>query len=126
MEKMSKKVFAIALIAMIVMMFNLKVNAATYDAQGYLVLDEETTNTTTEEQNKETTKTTTEENKTTETTGTTTNNQDKKTTTENYANTATTAHSQAGSFENAMFIIVGSVVLVLMGIGYIKLKKYNF
>ena len=55
-----------------------------------------------------------------------TNNQDKKTTTENYANTATTAHSQAGSFENAMFIIVGSVVLVLMGIGYIKLKKYNF
>ena len=61
MEKMSKKVFAIALIAMIVMMFNLKVNAATYDAQGYLVLDEETTNTTTEEQNKETTKTTTEE-----------------------------------------------------------------
>ena len=139
MDKMSKKVFIFALIAMVVMMFNLKVNAATYDAEGYLILDEDYSNTTNGDNKNDSAKTTgtdnknTGDDKTSEATNTTDKKDEKVTPTENkddkntnYANTATTPHSQAGSFENTLFITAGSILFILIGIGFVKLKKYNF
>ena len=44
----------------------------------------------------------------------------------NPANTSTSNHVQAGSFVTIVYAVTGVVAAAALGLGYAKLKKYNF
>lgn len=123
MRKMSKILFMLVLILMLVFSYTSISNAATEaDYTGYEELADELSDDT----NKKEEETKTEEK--TETTTETTGNDEPETPkpTEDVSNKSTEPHTQAGSFETKAIVSTGAVVLVLAGVGYSKYKKYNF
>lgn len=117
MRKVVKVLFLLILMSVFVFAFSTKVKAADeFDYSGYEELPSDE-----------------KESKTPATASTTPENEknaddknDQKVVTTNKANTATTSHIQAGSFEMVALTTLGGVALVAIGIGYNKYKKYNF
>ncbi len=112
MRKMSKIIFMVVLMLMLVLSYTSIVKAATeLDYSGYKEISEDTTTGNNDDKKV-----------TTDTKAAETNDQTKN----DIANKATEPHSQAGSFETKAIVSAGAVVLVLAGVGYVKYKKYNF
>lgn len=114
MKKISKILFLLVLIIMLVFTLSISVNAAeTTDYSGYEELEGDVS--TPKDTNTNT-------NTNTDANAKNTNTQDKA----NTANTATTAHPQTGVFNNTVCISIAAVTIVAIIIAYVKLKKYNY
>ena len=114
MKKVVKVLFLLVLMSVCIFAFSAKVKAADeFDYGGYEELPDDEK----ESKTPATASTTPESDK---------NVDDKKDTTTNKANTATTSHIQAGSFEIVALSTLGVGALAAIGIGYNKYKKYNF
>ena len=122
MRKMSKILFMLVLILMLVLGYTSVSKAATEaDYTGYEELADELSDDTNK---KEETKTeTTTENEKTEEPETPKATED---TQKDVANKSTQPHTQAGSFETKAIVSAGVIVLALAGFGYVKYKKYSF
>ena len=120
MRKINKILFLMLLIVMLVFACPATIKAAgETDYSGYVELNDEPTTPA-----KETQKESVESKQTTNSTKPSNANQTTNSTTN--ANTATKPHQQAGKFENAKFVTIYMVTTMLIVVGYIKLKKYNF
>ena len=118
MRKINKVLFSMLLIAMLVFVYPVTVRAdedPEYSGYEELVDSSSDANRATEESK---TKTGTESGKS--------SNSSKSTNTTNNANTATKPHEQAGTFEVFTFATLSMVTIILAGIGYVQLKKYNY
>lgn len=123
MRKFGVKLFILVLMMMTSLALVLNVRAVEDDYVDFDSTSSPTTQTTetqktTEETKPAETPKTTEETKTTETPKTT---EETKTT-----DKSTTAHVQAGVFENSFFVVATILLALSIGFGYRKLKQYNF
>ena len=113
MKKVSKILFSLALIIMLVFTAKINVNAAeTTDYSGYEEVEGDVS----------TTKNTNTSTKNTNTQNTNTQN----TNTQNKADTATTSHPKTGVYNNAVCISIAAVTIIAIVIAYTKMKKYNY
>lgn len=113
MKKVSKILFSLALIIMLVVTATINVNAAeTTDYSGYEEVEGDVS----------TTKNTNTSTKNTNTQNTNTQN----TNTQNKADTATTSHPKTGVYNNAVCISIAAVTIIAIVIAYTKMKKYNY
>lgn len=113
MKKVSKILFSLALIIMLVVTATINVNAAeTTDYSGYEEVEGDVS----------TTKNTNTSTKNTNTQNTNTQN----TNTQNKADTATTSHPKTGVYNNAVCISIAAVTIITIVIAYTKMKKYNY
>lgn len=113
MKKVSKILFSLALIIMLVVTATINVNAAeTTDYSGYEEVEGDVS----------TTKNTNTSTKNTNTQNTNTQN----TNTQNKADTATTSHPKTGVYNNAVWISIAAVTIIAIVIAYTKMKKYNY
>lgn len=113
MKKVSKILFSLALIIMLVVTATINVNAAeTTDYSGYKEVEGDVS----------TTKNTNTSTKNTNTQNTNTQN----TNTQNKADTATTSHPKTGVYNNAVCISIAAVTIIAIVIAYTKMKKYNY
>lgn len=113
MKKVSKILFSLALIIMLVVTATINVNAAeTTDYSGYEEVEGDVS----------TTKNTNTSTKNTNTQNTNTQN----TNTQNKADTATTSHPKTGVYNNAVCISIVAVTIIAIVIAYTKMKKYNY
>lgn len=113
MKKVSKILFSLALIIMLVVTATINVNAAeTTDYSGYEEVEGDVS----------TTKNTNTSTKNTNTQNTNTQN----TNTQNKADTATTSHPKTGVYNNAVCISIATVTIIAIVIAYTKMKKYNY
>ena len=113
MKKISKILFLLVLIIMLVFTLSISVNAAeTTDYSGYEELEGDVS--------------TPKDTNTNTNTNTNTDTNTKNTNTQNKANTATTAHPQTGVFNNTVCISIAAVTIVAIIIAYVKMKKYNY
>lgn len=113
MKKVSKILFSLALIIMLVVTATINVNAAeTIDYSGYKEVEGDVS----------TTKNTNTSTKNTNTQNTNTQN----TNTQNKADTATTSHPKTGVYNNAVCISIAAVTIIAIVIAYTKMKKYNY
>lgn len=118
MRKVSK-ILLMLIVCITVCAFTINVNAASVGKyEGYNEIEEEETDKTNQTTNTTQTETKTEN---TENKGTT-----NTTNTTNTSNKATQPTPQAGNFIGVTTGIAGIVALVLVGVGYKKLNKYNF
>ena len=123
MRKMSKILFILVLILMLVFGYTSISKAATEaDYTGYEELAEELGEDT-DKKEEETAKETTTEPEKQQEPETPKPAEDTKS---DISNKATQPHTQAGSFEATTILTAGAVLLVVAGIGYIKYKKYNY
>ena len=108
MKKVSKILFSLALIIMLVVTATINVDAAeTIDYSGYKEVEEDVSTT---------------KNTNTNTKNTNTQN----TNTQNKADTATTSHPKTGVYNNAVCISIAAVTIIAIVIAYTKMKKYNY
>lgn len=108
MKKVSKILFSLALIIMLVVTATINVNAAeTIDYSGYKEVEGDVSTT---------------KNTNTNTKNTNTQN----TNTQNKADTATTSHPKTGVYNNAVCISIAAVTIIAIVIAYTKMKKYNY
>lgn len=108
MKKVSKILFSLALIIMLVVTATINVNAAeTTDYSGYEEVEGDVSTT-----------------KNTNTSTKNTNTQN--TNTQNKADTATTSHPKTGVYNNAVCISIATVTIIAIVIAYTKMKKYNY
>ncbi len=113
MKKVSKILFSLALIIMLVVTATINVDAAeTTDYSGYEEVEGDVS----------TTKNTNTNTKNTNTQNTNTQN----TNTQNKADTATTSHPKTGVYNNAVCISIAAVTIIAIVIAYTKMKKYNY
>lgn len=108
MKKVSKILFSLALIIMLVVTATINVDAAeTTDYSGYEEVEGDVSTT---------------KNTNTNTKNTNTQN----TNTQNKADTATTSHPKTGVYNNAVCISIAAVTIIAIVIAYTKMKKYNY
>lgn len=108
MKKVSKILFSLALIIMLVVTATINVDAAeTIDYSGYKEVEGDVSTT---------------KNTNTNTKNTNTQN----TNTQNKADTATTSHPKTGVYNNAVCISIAAVTIIAIVIAYTKMKKYNY
>lgn len=124
MKKLGRKIFMVVSILLIALALTINVNAAQEDTYGYEDFDEGTTTSTEQNTTNETTENNNNETKTDSTEQETT--QEETETESDVPNTATTAHAQAGAFENSVFVAATAILALSIGFGYKKFKKYNF
>lgn len=111
MKKVSKILFSLALIIMLVVTATINVDAAeTIDYSGYKEVEGDVS----------TTKNTNTKNTNTQNTNT------QNTNTQNKADTATTSHPKTGVYNNAVCISIAAVTIIAIVIAYTKMKKYNY
>lgn len=118
MKKVSKILFSLALIIMLVVTATINVNAAeTTDYSGYEEVEGDVSTT---KNTNTSTKNTNIQNTNTQNTNT------QNTNTENKADTATTSHPKTGVYNNAVCISIAAVTIIAIVIAYTKMKKYNY
>lgn len=126
MRKLGEILFIIVAIIMVTFALSTNVKAAQEDSYGYEDFDKKTTESSTTTVDAEQKTTTDDANKTENNDNKDAKETSKEENKEQTPNTATTAHVQAGVFENSMFIIATGVLALSIGFGYKKLKRYNF
>lgn len=110
MKKVSKILFSLALIIMLVVTATINVDAAeTTDYSGYEEVEGDVSTT-----------------KNTNTNTNTKNTNTQNTNTQNKADTATTSHPKTGVYNNAVCISIAAVTIIAIVIAYTKMKKYNY
>ena len=115
MKKVSKILFSLALIIMLVVTATINVNAAeTIDYSGYKEVEGDVSTTKNTNTNTNTKNTNTQ------------NTNTQNTNTQNKADTATTSHPKTGVYNNAVCISIAAVTIIAIVIAYTKMKKYNY